>query len=118
MTVIEILVSAAMVVNKVAVFGIALGAIWVLQHLMNDERWRNAFPILDSYLLRGALTLVAAGFGIDFFSVYTPSVSEVVMNIGIAVLLLVFHRQFKRRNGDHPLLRWKNKKISNQKNNC
>lgn len=110
MDVTETLVSAAVVVNKLAAFGIALGAIWVLQTLMMDQRWREAFPILDNYLLRAALTLIAAGFGMDFFSAYTPSVSEVVMNIGIVALLLVFYRQFQRRNGHHPLLKWGKKK--------
>ena len=106
----EIFISVAIVANKLAAFGIAAGTVWALQHLMTDERWKEAFPILDNYLLRAALTLVATGFAMDFFSVYVPSVSEVVMNVGILALVFVFYRSFKRRNGDHPLLRWKQKK--------
>lgn len=106
----ETLISIAVVLNKIAVFGIATGAIWVLQTLMTDQRWRDAFPVLDNYILRGSLTLIAAGFGMDFFSAYVPSVSEGLMNVGIAIILFVFYRQFNRRNGDHPLLKWGKRK--------
>lgn len=107
----EILISTAIVANKIAGAGIGLGAIWVLQELITDDRWKAAFPVVDNIVMRFALTLIATGFAIDFFSAYTPTPSEVVMNVGIAVLLLVFYRQFQRCGGDHPLLKRGRKSI-------
>lgn len=101
----EIIASTACLVNKIAGAGVALGAIWVLQELVVDARWKAAFPIADNIIMRFAFTLIATGFAIDFFSAYMPTPSEVAMNIGIAVLLLVFYRQFQRYGGDHPLLK-------------
>lgn len=108
------MIEIVIAVNKCIVFAIAVGAIWVLQTLMTDDRWRGAFPIFDNYLLRAFLTLIAAGFGVDFFSVYIPSWSEVAMNTGIAGLLWVFQRQFRQHSGEHPILKWRRKKLNHQ----
>lgn len=84
------------ILNKVAVVGIALWSIWALQVVFTDDKWTDTYPFLKSWLVRLSIALIAAGFAIDALSMYTPSVSEVVMNIGILILMHLFRFRYKR----------------------
>lgn len=96
----EVVVLIFTILNKVAVVGIALWAVWALQTVFLDERWTNAYPFLGKWPVRLCIALIAAGFAIDALSVYTPSISEVVMNFGIFILMHLFRRKYKQRRGD------------------
>lgn len=96
---------AATIGNKIAVIGVAAWLVWALQTVFRNDHWTGAYPFLKSVLVRAGVSLVAAGFAIDAFTLYTPGVSEVVMNMGIVVLLFKFRRQYKRNTGGaHHLL--------------
>lgn len=99
----EKLIDAAIIVatvgNKIAVAGIALWLVWALQTVFHNDGWVKAYPFLRSVLVRAGVALVAAGFAIDTFTLYTPGISEVIMNVGIVVLLFKFRIQYRRNQG-------------------
>ncbi len=97
--VLEVAIIAAIVGNKIAVVGIAAWLVWALQTLFTDERWAKAYPFLDSVLVRAGVALVAFGFALDALTLYTPGVSEVLMNMGLVFLLFKFRHQYKRNQG-------------------
>lgn len=101
---IEVVVLAATIGNKIAVIGIAAWLVWALQTVFRNDKWTDAYPFLKSILVRAGVSLMAAGFAIDAFTLYTPGVSEVVMNLGIVVLLFKFRRQYKRNHGQHHII--------------
>lgn len=102
--VIEIALLIVTITNKVTVIGIAVWTVWALQTIFLDHRWVQAYPFLGRIPARFALALIAAGFAIDAFSVYVPSMSEVVMNAGIFIGMHLFRIQYKRNQGEHFLL--------------
>lgn len=87
---------AVIVANKVAVIGIALWAVWALQTLLTDPKWLETYPFLSRIWIRAGVAMVAAGFAIDAFSLYVPSLSEVVMNAGGFIVMHLFYKQYKR----------------------
>lgn len=101
MNILEILTIIFAVLNKIAVVGIATWAVWALQTLFSDPEWSKAYPFLGKWYVRLCIALIAAGFAIDALSVYVPSVSEVVMNFGIFILMHLFRIQYKR---NHPVI--------------
>jgi hypothetical protein len=96
----EKLIEAGMIVvivaNKVAVIGIALWAVWALQTLLTDPKWLETYPFLSRLWIRAGVAMVAAGFAIDAFSLYVPSLSEVVMNAGVFIVMHMFRYRYKR----------------------
>lgn len=101
---IDLVVMVAIVGNKIAVAGIAAWLVWALQELFRDGKWTEAYPFLKSPLVRAGVALVASGFAIDAFTLYTPGISEVLMNVGIVALLFKFRYQYKRNRGYHPII--------------
>lgn len=112
----EKLIESGMIVvmaaNKVAVVGIALLSVWLLQTILTDPRWLGAYPFLSRMWIRAGVALVAAGFAIDAFSFYTPGLSEVLMNIGVLIVMHLFRRQYKRNEGKDRLIEYLKRKKS------
>lgn len=100
----ETIVLIFTILNKIAVVGIAVWAVWALQTIFQDNKWTEAYPFLGRFRVRFSVALIAAGFAIDAFSIYTPSLSEVVMNFGIFIGMHLFRVQYRRNQGHHPLL--------------
>lgn len=96
---------AVTVTNKIAVIGIALWAVWALQTLLTDPKWLAAYPFMGRLWMRAGVALIAAGFAIDALSIYTPSLSEVIMNAGVFIVMHLYRIQYKRNQGEHPFLR-------------
>lgn len=95
---------AVIVANKVAVIGIALWAVWALQTLLTDPKWLETYPFLSRLWIRAGVAMVAAGFAIDAFSLYVPSVSEIIMNAGVFIVMHLFRMQYKRNEGRDRLI--------------
>lgn len=113
--IVEVVIIVATIGNKSAVIGIAAWLVWALQTVFRNAHWVAAYPFLKSILVRAGVSLVAAGFAIDAFTLYTPGVSEVVMNIGIVVLLFKFRTQYRRNQGGaHHIIEILNRKKSIQ----
>lgn len=93
---IEILQIAVLAANKIAVIGIAAFMVWALQSIMVDDEWIKVHPFIGSVWLRVGLSLLASGFAIDIFSIYVPSVSEVVMNCGLLFVAFAFRRMYRK----------------------
>lgn len=94
--VVEIFQVVVLVANKIAVIGIAAFMVWALQSIMVDEEWIKVHPFIGSVWLRLGLSLLASGFAIDAFSIYTPSISEVVMNVGLLFVAFSFRRMYRK----------------------
>lgn len=94
--VVEILQVVVLVANKIAVLGIAIFMVWALQSIMVDEEWIKLHPLIGSAWLRLGLSLLASGFAIDAFSIYTPSISEVIMNCGLLFVAFAFRRMYRK----------------------
>lgn len=110
----EKLIEAGMIVvivaNKVAVIGIALWAVWALQTLLTDPKWLETYPFLSRLWIRAGVAMVAAGFAIDAFSLYVPSLSEVVMNAGVFIVMHMFRARYKRNQGRDRLIEYLKRK--------
>lgn len=98
----EIIELVFAILNKIVVIGIALWMTWALQTVLMHSEWIQAYPFLGKWPVRLSVALIAAGFAIDALSVYTPSVSEVVMNAGILLMMHLFRRRYKMRRGIGP----------------
>jgi hypothetical protein len=103
---------AVVIANKVAVIGIALWAVWALQTLLTDPKWLETYPFLSRLWIRAGVAMVAAGFAIDAFSLYVPSASEVVMNLGVLIVMHLFRKQHKRNEGRDRLFDYLKRKKS------
>jgi len=104
MSALEIAILFFTIVNKIAVVGIAIWAVWALQTVLTNHKWIDAYPFLGKVPVRFAMALIAGGFAIDVFSVYVPGVSEVIMNFGIFIGMHLFRRQYKRNRRHHSIL--------------
>lgn len=113
MSIYEVLVLCITVINKIAVVGIALWAIWALQTVFLNDEWVNAYPFIQKWPVRLSIALIASGFAIDALSVYTPGISEVAMNVGIFVLMHLFRKGYKRTNGNGHIIRALTKEKTN-----
>lgn len=103
--VLEIGFSLVVILNKICVVGIAAWVVWFMQTIMLDPRWVAKLPILDSFIFRVALSLIGGGFGLDAFALYTPALSEVVMNFGIVALMFMFRKYYKKAKTPEGLFR-------------
>lgn len=102
---IEIGFSLVVILNKICVIGIAAWVVWFMQTIMLDPGWVSKIPVLDSFVFRVALSLIGAGFGLDAFALYTPALSEVVMNFGIVALMFMFRQYYKKAKTPEGLFR-------------
>lgn len=87
-------------INKAAALVVTYGAIWFLQNVVNNEEALKRHPLFGSVFFRAAVALVAMGFGLDVFSLYIPTVSEVTMNIGFAALYFYMRRFYAETKKD------------------
>ena len=93
------------ILNKVVIIGIAVLIVWALQALTTHPEVLERYPFTRSVILRASLSLVGVAVSIDFFSAYTPSLSEIVLNLALAGIMFFIYRAYKtgelvRRNGN------------------
>ena len=98
--VLELAQTLVLVVNKAAVLGLALSVVWILQTIMRDHRWEGAYPFLGKFWLRAGVAMVGLGFAMDFLTLYKPSISELILNIGALIIMHLFRKQYKENGGE------------------
>ena len=84
--------------NKVLIVAVATLLVWMLQRLLLDHRVVEKYPFLDSYLVRIGMAAIAGSYAVDFFSMYDPAPSEIILNAGMLIILAWLYRAFHSGN--------------------
>jgi len=72
--------------NKLVIIGIGIAIIWTLQVLVLHPEVVRRYPLLKGWVVRLGLSMMGAAVGADLLATYTPSVSEIVLNVGLLVV--------------------------------
>lgn len=91
-----VLSALLMILNKAALIGVTTILVWILQGLMVHPEVVTRHPFLGNKFLRFGLAAMAGAFAIDFFSSYTPSPSELILNLGLLAVLVGIWRSYKK----------------------
>lgn len=72
--------------NKLVIVWIGILIIWTLQVLVLHPEVVKRYPLLKGYAVRLGLAMMGAAVGADLVATYVPSLSEIVLNIGLLVV--------------------------------
>jgi hypothetical protein len=97
--------TGSMILNKAVIVGIVVLIIWALQALTTHPDVLDRYPFTKHAIMRLSLTLIGVAVIMDFFSVYIPAPSEIILNLSMLAIMLFIYRAWKtgqlvKKNGN------------------